>query len=273
MIQQNARGSRPWAHRPFTPPASASSASITVEQAQRVGRRARRRAHARSARPGRRPTPRWRACRRRVRVRSSPTSARDERLARRPDQHRHVDAADQLAERASSSRLCARSCRTRDGIGAQGGGVPTASLCADPGLGFGKTGAHNVELLARLAELVDAPRRAGARRTVAQVVHRVVCSVTTSPTRATTARSPPRCGPSIRARASCACTTRGAASDALGLLAVMDATRRGGRGVKGRWAQGLEPRAFCWIIKDGWRRRSDRADSRGTTARCAARRS
>src|SRR4029077_4612582 len=25
--------------------------------------------------------------------------------------------------------------------------------------------------------------------------------------------------------------------------------RRGGGGVKGRWGQGLEPRAFCWIIK------------------------
>ena len=29
------------------------------------------------------------------------------------------------------------------------------SLCADPGIGFGKTGGHNLTLLARLRELVD----------------------------------------------------------------------------------------------------------------------
>jgi dihydropteroate synthase len=37
---------------------------------------------------------------------------------------------------------------------ARDAGVHTASLCADPGLGFGKTPTHNVELLARLGELV-----------------------------------------------------------------------------------------------------------------------
>ena len=35
-----------------------------------------------------------------------------------------------------------------------------------------------------------------------------------------------------------------------GLLDGDGPHRRGGGGVKGRWAQGLEPRAFCWIIKD-----------------------
>jgi dihydropteroate synthase len=34
-------------------------------------------------------------------------------------------------------------------------GVDVASLCADPGIGFGKTGGHNLTLLARLRELVD----------------------------------------------------------------------------------------------------------------------
>jgi dihydropteroate synthase len=34
-------------------------------------------------------------------------------------------------------------------------GVDAASLCADPGLGFGKTAAHNRTLLAHLRELVD----------------------------------------------------------------------------------------------------------------------
>jgi dihydropteroate synthase len=34
-------------------------------------------------------------------------------------------------------------------------GIDTGSLCVDPGFGFGKTAAHNLELLARLGELVD----------------------------------------------------------------------------------------------------------------------
>jgi dihydropteroate synthase len=34
-------------------------------------------------------------------------------------------------------------------------GIDVASLCADPGIGFGKTGGHNLTLLARLRELVD----------------------------------------------------------------------------------------------------------------------
>jgi dihydropteroate synthase len=34
-------------------------------------------------------------------------------------------------------------------------GIEVASLCADPGIGFGKTGGHNLTLLARLRELVD----------------------------------------------------------------------------------------------------------------------
>jgi dihydropteroate synthase len=50
---------------------------------------------------------------------------------------------------------------------ARDAGIPTASLCADPGLGFGKTGAHNLELLARLGELVarvDVPVLVGPSR-------------------------------------------------------------------------------------------------------------
>jgi dihydropteroate synthase len=34
-------------------------------------------------------------------------------------------------------------------------GVDPVSLCADPGIGFGKTGGHNLTLLARLRELVE----------------------------------------------------------------------------------------------------------------------
>lgn len=38
---------------------------------------------------------------------------------------------------------------------ARDAGIHGDALCADPGLGFGKTGAHNLEILARLRELVD----------------------------------------------------------------------------------------------------------------------
>ncbi len=37
---------------------------------------------------------------------------------------------------------------------ARAAGIDPGSLCADPGLGFGKTAAHNLALLSRLAELV-----------------------------------------------------------------------------------------------------------------------
>ena len=55
---------------------------------------------------------------------------------------------------------------------ARAAGIPTAALAADPGIGFGKTVAHNLELLARLPALVAARRRAGRDRHVAQVVPR-----------------------------------------------------------------------------------------------------
>ncbi|MGH2995083.1 MAG: dihydropteroate synthase [Gaiellaceae bacterium] len=41
---------------------------------------------------------------------------------------------------------------------AVGAGVPEERICLDPGLGFGKTVAHNLELLARLDELVSLGR-------------------------------------------------------------------------------------------------------------------
>ncbi len=50
---------------------------------------------------------------------------------------------------------------------ARGAGIPTAALCADPGLGFGKTVAHNVALLTRLGDLVgrvDVPVLVGPSR-------------------------------------------------------------------------------------------------------------
>jgi len=50
-----------------------------------------------------------------------------------------VDVGDLLAERLDAAR---------------GAGIADAALCADPGIGFGKTLDHNLALLARLPELV-----------------------------------------------------------------------------------------------------------------------
>jgi dihydropteroate synthase len=63
-----------------------------------------------------------------------------------------VDVGDFLVDRLAAARQA---------------GIATASLCADPGLGFGKTAAHNLTLLARLGELVarvDVPVLVGASR-------------------------------------------------------------------------------------------------------------
>ena len=38
---------------------------------------------------------------------------------------------------------------------ARAAGIAPDALCADPGIGFGKTASHNLALLARLSELVD----------------------------------------------------------------------------------------------------------------------
>ena len=87
-------------------------------------------------------------------------------------------------------------------------GVDAVSLCADPGIGFGKTGEHNLDA-------------AGAPRASWSTASTCPCSSDrrarrSSPsslgddlsrTRTTTARSPTAVWASTRARASCGCTT------------------------------------------------------------------
>ena len=138
---------------------------------------------------------------------------------------------------------------------ARAAGVARPRRCAPtPGIGFGKTAAHNLELLARLDELVarvDVPVLVGPSRKAflarvlgddlgADLVARDDGTLATAVWAVDHgARDRARARRRRRRRRAAACST------------VMDADRRGGgRGVKGRWAQGLEPRAFCWIIKD-----------------------
>ena len=106
---------------------------------------------------------------------------------------------------------------------------------------------------ARLDELVARVDVPVARRHVAQDVPRTpsLARRRASARRATTPPSPPSCGRSTTARGRAGARRRARPRDAVALLERdgRDSMREGGR-VKGRWAQGLEPRAFCWIIKD-----------------------
>jgi dihydropteroate synthase len=104
---------------------------------------------------------------------------------------------------------------------ARDAGVPSAALCADPGLGFGKTGAHNLELLARIGELVarlDVPVLVGPSRK--SFIGRVVG-------RDETARDDGTLATAVWAVDGGARVVRvhdaGAVADALRLLSVMDA--------------------------------------------------
>jgi len=107
---------------------------------------------------------------------------------------------------------------------ARAAGIDTASLCADPGLGFGKTAAHNVELLARLGELVarlDVPVLVGPSRKsfIARVLGDDLGTdlvARDDGTLATAVWAVDQGARIVRVH------DAGAASDALGLLAVMN---------------------------------------------------
>jgi dihydropteroate synthase len=100
-------------------------------------------------------------------------------------------------------------------------GIDRASLCIDPGLGFGKTSAHNLALLARLRELVarvDVPVLVGPSRK--SFIARVVGDDATARddgTLATVVWALDQGARVVRVH------DAGAASDAVRLLAVMDA--------------------------------------------------
>jgi dihydropteroate synthase len=117
-----------------------------------------------------------------------------------------VEVGDFLAERLAAARDA---------------GVHTASLCADPGLGFGKTATHNLELLARMRELVarvDVPVLVGPSRKsfIARVLGDDVVARDDG-TLATAVWAVDHGARIVRVH------DAGAAADALHLLTVMDA--------------------------------------------------
>ncbi|HLM17090.1 MAG TPA: dihydropteroate synthase [Acidimicrobiia bacterium] len=104
---------------------------------------------------------------------------------------------------------------------ARDAGIHRASLCADPGLGFGKTAVHNLELLARLGELVarvDVPVLVGPSRKsfIARVLGDDLVARDDG-TLATAVWAVDQGARVVRVH------DAGAAADALRLLAVMDA--------------------------------------------------
>ncbi len=157
-------------------------------------------------------------------------------------------------------------------------GIPAAELMADPGLGFGKTVAHNLALLARLGDIVSAagvPVLVGPSRkgfigvaggapgaplpvderedgTLATVVwaldhgasmvrvHDVAPAVeAVRLLRAMAAAAPTDPDPAVSWRP----PTPAPGFEGDGLMNPM-------KPMKGKWARGIEPRMFCWVIKD-----------------------
>ena len=130
--------------------------------------------------------------------------------------------------------------------------VGVAEVWVDPGIGFGKTVAHNLALLAHLPELVraaESPGARGGRRHQPQALPRVLAA------------------PGAAARAPVADRPEGSLATAAGALVSGAAdgarARRGGHGarwpgcmvrsrvaMKGKWAAGIPPRNFTWVIRD-----------------------
>ena len=117
-------------------------------------------------------------------------------------------------------------------------GIAEERIWLDPGIGFGKTAEHNLELLRRLAELRDLGRPLVDRH-LAQELHRQDRRLRRRAS-ASAARSPPRCSPPPRAPRCCASTTSPRSAQA---LAVADGdTRVGSSGMEAH-GNGIESSA------------------------------
>ena len=137
MTQQNARGSRPCAHRPFTPPASISRHAHCSRRCAHLGQEPHRVGRAADVVHAHERAP-WSTAHTTVaRVPSSRASAAvatehgpDERLARRADEHGNVDALDQLASASEEHEVVRRGLAEPDpGIGAQRVGSDARGAC------------------------------------------------------------------------------------------------------------------------------------------------
>ena len=196
LVDDGRRGARrrrrvhPARRRARSPPTRKRRGSLPVIRALAAdGRRPDQRRHHQGLGRGRRARSRRDDRQRRLRRshRSRPAAGRRRRRRRlRRDAH-----AGRARARCSATRTTTTSSREVGDFlverldAAAAAGIARESLMADPGIGFGKTATHNLTLLAELADAGRAGRRAGARRDVAQDVHR-------SPARCRRSRGPRR---------------------------------------------------------------------------------
>ena len=155
-----------------------------------------------------------------------------------------AEVGDFLVERLDAARAAGHRATTRCApIPASGSARPprTTSRCS-PRSPSSSTRVGVPVLVGDVAQDVPRPRR--SRRAATGERRR----------RATTARSPPSVWALDHgARDRAGARRRAASARAVALLdasMARRATRRRHDDVRGRWAQGLEPRGFCWIIKD-----------------------
>ena len=139
--------------------------------------------------------------------------------------HAHARRAAHDAARSAATTTSSPRSPTSSSPGsavAREAGVAPGALAADPGIGFGKTVAHNLALLAALPTLAERTGfRSSSERRASRSCHG--CSAaTTRSTRATTRRSRPSSGPSTTVRASCGSTTHARRRARIRLLDVME---------------------------------------------------
>ena len=140
---------------------------------------------------------------------------------------------------------------------ARAAGVPDDALMVDPGIGFGKTLEHNLELLASLPELIAAvgvPVLVGTSRKafLGRIIDEADPAARDDATLATVVWALERGASMVRVHDVRAAVQAAAVLGAMARASV-GAPRDGGdhmTTLRGRWAQGLEPRMFCWIVKD-----------------------
>ena len=153
----------------------------------------------------------------------------------------------------STTTSSGRSAEFLEAAAATARAAGVAEVYVDPGIGFGKTVRHNLQLLAALPELV-ALGVPGARGNEPQGLPRPSrCRRVAR--RAGRGRSRPRSRGPFRRLA-----RLGGVGDGVRRCHAARPRRRrhrpggpsfpGGRGMRGRWAAGIVPRNFDWIIRD-----------------------
>ena len=198
--------------------------------------------------------------------------SRARRPGRRPRRRLLPDAHARRAAHDAGRPALRRRRRRRQGVPARSGcafavdaGVAEERIQLDPGIGFGKTLEHNLELLRRLDELVALGRPIVIGTSRKSFLGRITGRDVTE--RACAARSPRTCSRSSAARACSASTTSPPRPDALAVAAATLARDgpRPRRGLRRRRAE-RRRRRRARAPRSGSRSRSSGSRSTPTTA-------